>query len=94
MFMDCKVGKSKISGRIDCPTNKSYTHRAIFLAALANGESTIKNVLRSADTNATIDACKSFGIEIKEDNSELIIKGSSENSIKPTTIDAVNSGQA
>jgi len=90
--MDCKVEKSKISGRIDCPTNKSYTHRAIFLASLANGVSTIKNVLRSADTNATIDACKNFGIEIKGNNSELIIKGSSENSIKPATIDAVNSG--
>ncbi len=90
--MDCKIEKSKISGSIDCPTNKSYTHRAIFLASLANGVSTIKNVLRSADTDATINACKNFGIEIKENNSELIVKGSSEDSIKPATIDAVNSG--
>ena len=33
--MKCKIEKSKISGQIICPPNKSYTHRAIFLASLA-----------------------------------------------------------
>ncbi len=90
--MNCKVGKARISGKIICPTNKSYTHRAIFLASLADGESKIKNVLRSADTNATLEACKNFGIEIKEDNYDLILRSSSDKSINSTDIDAVNSG--
>jgi 3-phosphoshikimate 1-carboxyvinyltransferase len=90
--MNCKVGKAKISGKIICPTNKSYTHRAIFLASLADGESTINNVLRSADTNATIEACKNFGIEIKEKNSDLIISGSLDKTFNAANIDAVNSG--
>ena len=64
--MNCEVEKSKISGELVCPPNKSYTHRAVFLASLAKGESIIKNALFSDDTNATIEACKKFGIEIKK----------------------------
>ena len=53
--MKCKIEKSKISGQIICPPNKSYTHRAIFLASLAGNNSTVENVLLSADTKATIE---------------------------------------
>jgi len=28
--MKCRVEKSEIDGDIECPANKSYTHRAIF----------------------------------------------------------------
>ena len=61
--MNCKVEKSKISGQVTCPPNKSYTHRAIFLASLAGNDSKVENVLLSADTIATIDTCKKFGAE-------------------------------
>ena len=54
--MNCKVEKAKISGVIDCPSNKSYTHRGIFLAALAGNNSKVENILISADTKATIEA--------------------------------------
>ena len=68
--MDCKVEKSKIKGEIVCPSNKSYTHRGIFLASLAGNNSRIENILLSADTKATIEACKKFGaiIESREFN--------------------------
>lgn len=89
--MNCKIEKSKISGTLVCPPNKSYTHRAIFLASLADGKSTIKNVLYSRDTNATISACKSFGATIIQDNSNLIVNGIKK--IKSSSeIDASNSG--
>ena len=29
--MNCKIQKSKLKGRIVCPSNKKHTHRAIFL---------------------------------------------------------------
>ena len=48
--MICKVEKSKLSGNIVCPPNKSYTHRAIFLASLAGNNSKVNNVLFSEDT--------------------------------------------
>ena len=72
--MKCKVEKSNISGQIVCPPNKSYTHRAIFLASLAGNGSKVENVLLSADTIATIEACKKFGAEIETENSSIIVK--------------------
>jgi len=90
--MKCKVEQSKLSGTITCPTNKSYTHRAIFLASLVNGKSLIKNVLRSRDTNATIEICKSLGAEITEAGNNLKIKGISKFEGEVITADASNSG--
>jgi len=72
--MKCEVKKSKISGQIVCPANKSYTHRAIFLASLAGNDSKVENILRSADTVATIEACKKFGAEIEIENGDIIVK--------------------
>ena len=72
--MKCKIEKSKISGQIVCPSNKSYSHRAIFLASLAGNNSKVENVLNSADITATIEACKKFGAEIEIQNSSIIIK--------------------
>jgi 3-phosphoshikimate 1-carboxyvinyltransferase len=90
--MNCKVEKSKISGHIICPANKSYSHRAIFLASLAGNNSKIDNVLFSADTIATIDACRKFGAEIEESNTSIIVKKPINfNKIVPE-IDAKNSG--
>ncbi|MGY5150293.1 MAG: 3-phosphoshikimate 1-carboxyvinyltransferase [Candidatus Nitrosopumilus sp. bin_68KS] len=72
--MNCRVEKSKISGQIVCPANKSYTHRAIFLASLAGNNSKVENILLSADTAATIDACKKFGAEMEIEDSSIIVK--------------------
>lgn len=90
--MKCKVDQSKLSGTISCPPNKSYTHRAIFLASLVNGKSLIKNVLKSRDTIATVEICKSFGAEIQEAGSNLKVKGIGEFDESDLTVDASNSG--
>ena len=88
--MKCKISKSKLSGRISCPTNKSYSHRAIFAASLTKGKSKIENVLRSADVNATIETCKKFGVNIKDEKSALVIESTAD--IKSAKINAGNSG--
>ena len=88
--MNCKVEKSKISGVISCPTNKSYSHRAIFLATLAKGESNLQNVLDSADVKSTIHACKGFGAKISINNESITVN--SKGTINATKIDAGNSG--
>jgi len=89
--MNCRIEKSKISGILVCPPNKSYTHRAIFLASLADGKSIIKNVLYSRDTNATISACESFGATIIQDISSLTVSGIKKIQ-SASKIDASNSG--
>ena len=61
----CSVSRSSLSGVVRCPPSKSYTHRAIFLSALADlGGGRVSNVLRSADTDATIEACRRLGASI------------------------------
>lgn len=90
--MNCKVEKSKLSGTIRCPSNKSYTHRAIFLASLVNGKSLIKNALRSRDTNATIQICKNLGAEIQEAGDNLKVKGIDKFEGTDLMLDASNSG--
>ena len=90
--MNCRVEKSKVSGHITCPANKSYSHRAIFLASLAGNNSKIDNVLFSADTVATIEACRNFGAEIEEFNTSVIVKKPIKIDKIVPEIDAKNSG--
>ena len=59
------VKKSQLSGEISCPPGKSYSHRAIVVSSLSNGESNLSNVLISMDTIATINCCKLLGIAIE-----------------------------
>ena len=90
--MNCKVEKSKIKGIIDCPSNKSYTHRGIFLASLAGNNSKVENVLLSADTKATIEACEKFGAIIEVEDSAVIVKESIKIGSKVSEINTENSG--
>ena len=90
--MKCRVEKSEIDGDIVCPPNKSYTHRAIFIASLAIDKSIIKNILRSEDTKATIDTCKNFGVEISDVGNDITVTSANELKIKEDIIDAANSG--
>ena len=90
--MKCKVDKSRLSGVISCPSNKSYSHRAIFLASLANGKSTLRNVLLSRDTLATVSACKVFGAKIEISDSTVTVESKGEIIPQTHEIDASNSG--
>ena len=90
--MNCKIQKSKLKGQIVCPANKSYTHRAIFLAALSDGKSIVKKILRSNDTIATINACRGFGIEVEEMENNVTIKNTIDSTVQNSMINAENSG--
>ena len=90
--MNCKIQKSKLNGRIVCPSNKSYTHRAIFLAALSDGKSIVKKILRSNDTLATISACRGFGIEVEEVDDKVTINNTINSTVENSMINAENSG--
>ena len=90
--MKCEIKTSKIIGKIICPPNKSYTHRAIFLAALSDGKSIVKNVLNSSDIKATISACNAFGVEVHEDNDIVTIRNTIGSTVQGSMIDAQNSG--
>jgi 3-phosphoshikimate 1-carboxyvinyltransferase len=90
--MNCKIQKSKLNGKITCPSNKSYTHRAIFLAALSDGKSIVKKILHSNDTVATISACRGFGVEVEEVENNVTIKNKIGETVQSSIINAENSG--
>jgi|TARA_B110000196_G_scaffold283298_1_gene265121 3-phosphoshikimate 1-carboxyvinyltransferase len=90
--MNCKIQKSKLNGKITCPSNKSYTHRAIFLAALSDGKSIVKKILHSNDTIATISACRGFGVEVEEVENNVTIKNKIDETVQSSMINAENSG--
>ena len=90
--MNCRIEKSRLNGRIVCPANKSYTHRAIFLAALSDGKSIVKKILRSNDTIATINACRGFGVEVEEVENNVTIKNTINETVQNSMINAENSG--
>ncbi|WP_316507295.1 3-phosphoshikimate 1-carboxyvinyltransferase [Nitrosopumilus sp.] len=90
--MRCRVEKSKISGQIVCPPNKSYTHRATFLASLAGENSRVNNALFSADTKATVEACTKFGAELEVQGSSIIVRDPIKIGTDVTDINTENSG--
>jgi len=67
------VGKSELKGKVRAPASKSYTHRAVICASLAEGNSQIRNFLDCEDTRETIDALRKFGISITEADGNLDI---------------------
>jgi 3-phosphoshikimate 1-carboxyvinyltransferase len=86
------INKSSVKGEVFAPPSKSYTHRAITLAALSK-ESTIHRPLLSADTRATIRASRMFGAKIEEKSEDLIIQGfNGKPNVPEDVIDAANSG--
>jgi len=57
------------------PPSKSYTHRALFCGALANGMSIIENPLSSDDTSVTCSALEQLGIPVKQKGRSIIVEG-------------------
>ena len=62
-------------GEVMIPGSKSYTHRALLISALAEGESVLQNALRSEDTDYTARALRTFGIEVIEEKDSLHVRG-------------------
>lgn len=63
--------KSPLHGRITVPGDKSISHRAVLLAAVADGTSIVRNWLPAGDTLATLEAALSLGSEIQVEERTL-----------------------
>lgn len=53
-----------VQGSIRAPGDKSITHRALMLAALAPGESVLRDALAAADTRSTARVLRGLGIQV------------------------------
>ena len=86
------VKKSKIGGSVRCPSSKSYSHRTIAIASLAERQSTITNALLARDTLATLAGCRALGAEIRLEGTTVKVKGMPAFDPPQNVIDAENSG--
>jgi 3-phosphoshikimate 1-carboxyvinyltransferase len=60
---------------VSVPGSKSYTHRVLIAAALADGRCVIENSLDSEDTRLTLAALKGWGIAIEPQGDQLVVVG-------------------
>ena len=59
--MDLQITPKKLSGAVTPPPSKSQAHRLLIAAALAEGKSTLHNIARSQDIEATLRCITALG---------------------------------
>ncbi|MBD1823094.1 3-phosphoshikimate 1-carboxyvinyltransferase [Cyanobacteria bacterium FACHB-DQ100] len=88
------AGGVSLQGRIRIPGDKSISHRALMLGALAQGETIIRGLLLGEDPRSTAECFRAMGAEISELNTEEVrVKGIGlGNLIEP--VDVLNAGNS
>ncbi len=89
------LSKTQFRGKIQLPSSKSHTMRAILLASLGRGESVLLNPLFSPDTQAMLQAIEAFGAKWQhvENGLKIFGVGRVPEKLKRSAICAGNSGQ-
>jgi 3-phosphoshikimate 1-carboxyvinyltransferase len=78
---------------ITIPGSKSYTHRALIVSSLADGESVLINALRCEDTERTVEALIKFGVPVSWESDHVRVVGRGGNlNASEDKIDVGNSG--
>jgi 3-phosphoshikimate 1-carboxyvinyltransferase len=85
---------NRLHGELRMPGDKSISHRAAMLSALADGESILKNFSSARDCLATLECLQSLGVDLVRDDARVIIQGSGPSGLKQParSLDAQNSG--
>lgn len=67
--------RTPLRGRVRVPGDKSISHRALLLGALASGDSRIQGFLPAGDCLATLGCLRALGIEVEAHATTLTIHG-------------------
>ena len=81
-----------IHGRLRLPGDKSISHRAALIAALASGRSEISNFSTARDCASTIACLRQLGISIEQQGGKLIFAGDQKLASPKEPLDCGNSG--
>jgi len=82
-----------LTGEAAIPGDKSCSHRALILGAMAEGETRISGLLESEDVLATARAVEAFGAKVRKQGSDWIVGGGPWQSPE-APVDCGNSGTA
>jgi 3-phosphoshikimate 1-carboxyvinyltransferase len=85
-----------ISGRVRVPGDKSISHRALILGALATGRTRIAGLLEAEDVLATARAVEALGAEVRHDGDAFEVLGQGVGGLRApdAPLDFGNSGTA
>lgn len=85
-----------LRGVISVPGDKSISHRAVMLGALAEGETRIENFLAGEDCLATVRCFRELGVEISgpDEQNTVVVQGRGPQGLKEPSnvLEAANSG--
>jgi 3-phosphoshikimate 1-carboxyvinyltransferase len=65
----------RLRGEIEPPADKSISHRAAILGAMASEPIRVTNYLEAADTSSTLDAMRAIGALVEQRGGEVVIRG-------------------
>ena len=84
----------RVSGALRVPGDKSISHRALILGALAVGESRITGILESADVTSTAGVLRALGAEIPALSGAFTVHGAGPGALRQPAgdLDCGNSG--
>lgn len=84
----------KVRGTVRVPGDKSISHRALILAALSDGASSLRGLAESADVAATAGVLRALGAMIPELSAAMRVKGAGLHGLRApgTVLDCANSG--
>ncbi len=66
-IIDIRAAERPVDATVWLPGSKSYTNRALIIAAMAGGESLVRSALFSDDTDYMASALRTLGIAVEED---------------------------
>jgi 3-phosphoshikimate 1-carboxyvinyltransferase len=79
-----------VIGHVAVPGDKSISHRAVLIGAIAEGDTHVRGFGRAGDTQATVRAMRALGIEIDDlADDELLIHGGE---LHSGSVDCENAG--
>lgn len=84
---------SRLTGRVRVSGDKSISHRAALVGALARGDTVIHNFLRADDCLHTLSCLSALGVSIEEKGDGVLVRGAGTQWQEPSAaLDAGNSG--
>lgn len=83
-----------VSGTVRVPGDKSISHRALLITAMAGGEARVRTILPSADVHATARVLRALGIQVPELSSDFVLRSEGLHAMKSPAglLDCGNSG--
>lgn len=85
---------TQISGEVNLPGDKSISHRALMISAIADGESYLENLNPGDDVSRTMTCLRELGVKIEQKDHSTVVygKGLTGLDAPDKTLDVGNSG--